>query len=65
MLMIAAVNGAVRQLTFGKVMPELQAHQLSTLIGSILIGLFIWFVIRKWPPASSRKVLLIGGLWMV
>lgn len=45
MLFIAIANGALRQFTFGRVMPELRAHQLSTIIGSVLIGSFIWFVI--------------------
>jgi hypothetical protein len=65
MLAIAIANGVLRQFTFGKVMPELPAHQLSTLIGSILIGLFIYVVIRKWPPASGRQALTIGLSWLV
>ncbi len=65
MLMIAIANGALRQATFGKVMPELRAHQLSTLIGSVLIGLFIWLVIRVWPPSSGRQALQIGFVWLL
>ncbi len=65
MLVIAVANGALRQTTFAKVMPELRAHQLSTLIGSVLIGLFIWLVIRRWPPSSGRQALLIGLVWLL
>ena len=65
MLVIAVANGALRQTTFAKVMPELRAHQLSTLIGALLMGLFIWFVVRTWPPASDREALLIGLVWLV
>jgi hypothetical protein len=65
MLAIAVANGALREFTFAKVMSELHAHQLSTLIGSVLIGLFIRFVIRRWPPASERRALLIGLMWLV
>lgn len=65
MLVIAIANGALRQATFAKVMPELRAHQLSTVIGSVLIGLFIWFVVRTWPPSSSRQALHIGLVWLV
>ncbi len=65
MLAIAVANGALRQLTFAKVMPELRAHQLSTLIGSVLIGWFIWFIVRAWPPSSSGRALLIGFTWLV
>lgn len=64
MLALAIANGAIRQLTFGKHMPELRAHQLSTLIGSFIMGVFIWFVIRFWPPASSRQAVTIGLVWV-
>jgi hypothetical protein len=65
MLVIAVANGALRQTTYAKVMPELRAHQLSTLIGSAAIGLFIWFVIRTWPPSSGREALQIGLVWLL
>ena len=65
MLVIAVANGALRQLTFANVMSELHAHQLSTLIGSVCIGTFIWIVIRNWPPSSSRQALLIGLVWVL
>ncbi len=65
LLVIAVANGALRQLTFGRHMSELRAHQLSTLIGSVLIGIFIWFVVRRWPPSGDRQALLIGLVWLV
>ncbi len=46
-------------------MPELRAHQLSTLIGSVVIGLFIWLAIRRWPPLSGRQAVLIGLVWLL
>ena len=64
MLALAIANGALRQLFFAKYMPELRAHQLSTLTGSIIMGLFIWFIIRIWPPASSRQAIAIGAVWV-
>ena len=60
LLVIAIANGALRQATFAKVMPELHAHQLSTLIGSVFIGLLAWVVFRSRPPSSSGQALLIG-----
>lgn len=65
MLAIAIANGALRQMTFGQYMAELHAHQLSTAIGCVVIGLFIWFVVRKWPPSSSRHAVRIGLMWLV
>ena len=65
MLVIAVANGVFRQLTFAKIMSEPHAHQLSTLSGSVFIGTFIWYVIRKWPPSSNRHALLIGLVWVL
>jgi len=64
MLALAVANGALRQLTFGKRMSELRAHQLSTGIGSFILGGFIWFVIQSWPPASSSQAVSIGLIWV-
>ena len=64
MLVIAIANGAVRQMTYGKVLPELRAHQLSTLTGSLVLGAFIWFVIHAWPPSSGRQALAVGLVWL-
>ncbi|MFZ5907751.1 MAG: hypothetical protein ACOYVJ_10190 [Nitrospirota bacterium] len=64
MLFIAIANGVFREITFAKVMSELHAHQLSTMTGSVLIGLFIWAVIRFWPPSSSGYALFIGIIWL-
>jgi len=65
MLLLAVANGAVRQVLFVRHLSELRAHQLSTLTGSIIIGAFIWLVIRKWPPSSVQMALVIGAIWLV
>jgi hypothetical protein len=65
LLVVAVGNGALRQLTFGRHMSEPAAHQLSTLIGSVLVGVVVWLVIRAWPPSSSAQALLIGVLWLL
>ena len=65
MLGLAIANGALRQLTFGKTLSEVRAHQLSTAIGAGLIGLFIWAVFRLWPPASAGQAWAAGAVWLV
>jgi hypothetical protein len=65
MLFIAIANGMLRQLTFGKAMPELRAHQLSTAIGSVFIGLFVFAVVRRWPPSSAKQANSIGLIWLL
>lgn len=38
MLLIVAVNGALRQIVFAKHLTDAQTHQLSTLTGALAIG---------------------------
>ena len=64
MLLVAMANGALRDLTYGKYVDELSAHQLSTLIGVPLLGVVIWQFIRRHPPASGREALAVGLFWM-
>jgi hypothetical protein len=64
MLVIAVANGALRQTIFAKVMSERHAHQLSTLIGSVFMGLFIWLIMHIWPPSSGHQALLVGLIWL-
>ena len=64
MLGIALGNGILWQFAFAPVMPELRAHQISTLIASLLIGGVVWRVIRRWPPSSGRQALGIGVFWL-
>jgi hypothetical protein len=64
MLALAIANGALRQATYGKRIPELRAHQLSTAIGAAVFGVYIGFVIRAWPPVSTQQALQVGLLWL-
>jgi hypothetical protein len=64
MLALAIANGALRQATYGKRIPELRAHQLSTAIGAAVFGVYIGFVIRVWPPVSTQQALQVGLLWL-
>lgn len=64
MLLVSVANGAVRELTYGKLMTELVAHQFSTLIGVVLLGGVIRTFVHRFPPASGRQALGLGLLWM-
>jgi hypothetical protein len=65
MLLIAIGNGALRQAVFAKKMPELRAHQLSTLTGAVLIGAFIWLLLHVWPPTSGQQAVTVGLVWLL
>lgn len=65
MLVIAVLNGTARDMVYTNYTGELAAHQISTVTLIILFGIYIWFVIKKFPPASSIHALYTGFLWLV
>ena len=65
MVAIAIANGVVRDGWYGRHMRELRAHQLSTLIGVILFGIYIGAVMRLRVPASAGQAVGIGMIWFV
>jgi hypothetical protein len=64
MLLVSIGNGAVRDLTYGKHLSELSAHQLSTVTGILLLGGVIWTFLRLCPVSTGRQAISIGLLWM-
>ena len=64
MVFIAIANGAPRESWYGKYLSELQAHQLSTVTGILLFGVYIWVLIRLWRPASTGQAMTIGLVWL-
>jgi len=64
MVLIAIANGALREATYGKLMSELQAHQISTLSGLLLFSAYIWIVIRTWRPYTSGQAITVGLIWL-
>jgi len=65
MVLIAIVNAVIRDLTYGKHMAELHAHQISTLTAIILFGLYIWLLSLKWKIESPGEAIIIGLIWIV
>ena len=65
LVVVAIINGAVREKVYGPLMSELSAHQLSTLIGLVLFGIYIWILTGAYPMESSRQAIAIGGTWLV
>jgi hypothetical protein len=64
MVFIAIANGALREGWYGKHVSELRAHQISTVTGVLLFGIYIWMLIRIWIPTSSRQAITIGLVWL-
>ncbi len=64
MVLIAIANGVVREAWYGRHLSELRAHQLSTLTGVVLFGLYIWIILRWFRPATTTQALAIGLMWL-
>ncbi len=65
LVVLAIVNGFIRERGYGRFMPELAAHQVSTLTGICLFGCYTWILTRTWPIGSSAQALAIGVLWLL
>ena len=61
---IGILNGVLRQVGYSKYVGELTAHQISTLTGIVLMGLYIWWLTGKWRIGSSRQAIFIGIMWL-
>ncbi len=65
LVFIAIANGTFRQIAFQQTLGELYAHQLSTAIGILLFGFYIFWYIRITKPQSMSETVRIGILWML
>jgi len=64
MILIAVANGALRAAWLVPRLGEHAARQVSTLLLIALFALYIGYVARRWPIASSGEALAVGGLWL-
>lgn len=62
---VAVTNGIVRQATYGKVVSDLAAHQISTVTAIAASGITVWIANRVWPIESSAQAWSIGIGWLV
>lgn len=65
LVVIAIINGTLREILYSQYMDGLSAHQLSTVIGIIAFGIYIWILSKIWPIKSSRQAISIGIAWLV
>lgn len=65
LVVLAIVNGWIRVRVYGPSLDELTAHQISTLIGIVLFGGYIWLLTGWFAIESIRQAKLIGGMWLV
>ena len=64
MVFIAAANGAARDLTYGGLMAEQQANQVSVLTGIALFAVYIRLLVRRWKQPSAGAAIRVGAIWL-
>jgi len=66
MVCIAIMNGTIRELSYGKFLSELRAHQVSSVSVILLLGLYVWFLTRRWrlQSQSQTQAIAIGLIWL-
>jgi len=65
LVVIAIINGALREKAYRPFMSELTSHQLSTVIGLALFSVYIWILARIWRIESTGQAFAIGAIWLV
>ena len=65
MLIIASVNGALRQAVLIPSVGDVAGRAISTLMLAALIGLLTWATIGWIGPQSSADAWLIGARWVM
>jgi hypothetical protein len=64
MMVLAIVNGIVRDLVYRKWIGEFRAHQLSTLTLLLLFAGDFWMLFTVWPLASYSQAWTVGTGWL-
>ncbi len=62
---LAIANGVLRGSTYGVLVSERTAHQISTLTGVLLTGVAVGLFHRYQPTASLQQAWSIGAIWLV
>jgi len=65
MMVLAIINGGLRDVAYKPLVGDLAAHQISTIILLLLLAGYFWFLVRKWPIEYTKQAWVIGIMWFV
>lgn len=65
MVIIAIINGTIRELFFTNFLDELGAHQLSVISGITFFAVYVWIITGKWKIDSPISAIKIGFMWFI
>jgi len=65
MMMLAIINGGLRDFVYESYVGDLPAHQISTAILMVLFAGYFWLLTTIWPIKSASQACAIGGIWFL
>ncbi len=65
MVLLAILNGTLREKLYAPHVTELIAHQISTVVLIALLGIYLWILTGFFRIDTTRQALLTGSLWLV
>lgn len=64
MMLLAIVNGTIRDFSYRALVGDFLAHQLSTITLLLLFSGYFWWLFRRWPLTSTRQAWRVGSGWL-
>jgi len=65
MVILAIINGSIRQGFYVTFLDELSAHQLSVVSGILFFAIYVWIISGKWKMTSYKQAITIGLMWLL
>jgi hypothetical protein len=65
MMILAIINGGLRDFVYKPYLGDLPAHQISTVILLILLAGYFRLLTAMWPIKSASQAWIIGGMWLL
>jgi len=60
---VGFLNGALRELTYGRYIGEYEKHAAGTVTGIVMVGIAIYIINYLRPFRSKSQALLVGAVW--
>lgn len=64
MMILAILNGGLRDVLYKPRVGDLAAHQISTVILLVLFAAYFRVLASVWPIESSKRAWIIGFMWL-
>ncbi|MEW5797631.1 MAG: hypothetical protein AB1728_01370 [Bacteroidota bacterium] len=65
LVVLALVNGTLREIIYKGVVGEPWAHHISVVTGMLFVGIAVWYAVKKWNFTSLHQAMLVGAIWFV